>query len=273
MEKRIIPLKNTAPKFLVLAGDGINCERETAAAFIHAGGAAEIVHINRLLGNPALLASFDGLALPGGFSFGDELGSGQLLGLKIRHALGDVFRDFVAAKKPVIGICNGFQVLVRLGLLPFPFEDRAAALAKNDHGQFMNRWAALDSVPDSICKWTAGLPAQFSLPVRHGEGRIVLKRGAEEEIYLKLRDAGQIPLRYAQDINGSYRRIAALCDPSGLVLGMMPHPEAFAFQATSADRAENPLAKGDGILLFENILRHITGAEQPQTEKETRHAG
>mgnify|MGYP003667423549 CR=1 FL=1 len=260
MEKIIIPLKNAQPKFLVLAGDGVNCERETAAAFLHAGGAAEIVHINQLLENPQQLESYDGLALPGGFSFGDELGSGQLLALKIRAQFGDAFRDFIAQKKPVIGICNGFQVLVRLGLLPFPDQPRAASLAVNNHGEFMNKWADLKTDSSSICLWTKDME-DISLPVRHKEGRVVLTPGAEQNVYKTLVKNGQIPLRYTADINGSYERIAALCDTSGLVLGMMPHPEAFVFQATNKQRHHNPLEKGAGLQLFENILRYLKGEE------------
>lgn len=267
MEKHIVPLRNAVPKFLVLAGDGVNCERETAAAFIHAGGAAEIVHINRLLENPQQLGNYDGLALPGGFSFGDELGSGQLLALKIRAKLGDTFRDFTAQKKPVIGICNGFQVLVRLGLLPFPDQPRAASLAVNNHGEFMNKWADLETDESSVCLWTKDM-ADFSLPVRHKEGRIVLTTGAEKDVYETLVKNGQIPLRYRHDINGSYERIAALCDPSGFVLGMMPHPEAFVFQATGRQRSANPLEKGMGLQLFENILRHLKGAEDSREEQQ-----
>ena len=263
------PLKNAVPKFLVLSGDGVNCERETAAAFIHAGGAADIVHINRLLDNPKMLNGYDGLALPGGFSFGDELGSGQLLALKIRAQLGDAFRNFTAQKKPVIGICNGFQVLVRLGLLPFPDQPRAAALAVNSHSTFMNKWADLQNDDSSVCLWTKG-SGDLSLPVRHKEGRIVLAPQREKEIYKTLVKNGQIPLRYREDINGSCERIAALCDPSGLILGMMPHPEAFVFQATNKQRHSDPLQKGAGLSLFENILRYLKGAES-SSEEQQRH--
>ena len=198
--------------------------------------------------------------MPGGFSFGDELGSGQLLALKIRAQLGDIFRDFTARKKPVIGICNGFQVLVRLGLLPFPDAPRAASLAVNSHGEFMNKWADLKTDSSSVCLWTKDME-DISLPVRHKEGRIVLTPGAEKDVYKMLVKNGQIPLRYAADINGSYERIAAICDPSGLILGMMPHPEAFVFQATGKQRHHNPLEKGAGLQLFENILRYLKGAE------------
>lgn len=261
MEKRIIPLKTAQPKFLVLAGDGINCERETARAFTLSGGSADIHHINALLDTPKTLLEYDGLAIPGGFSFGDELGSGQLLSLKIQHQMSDIFRQFVDLGRPIIGICNGFQVLVRLGLLPSPYETRCATLTTNDHGYFMNTWANLNVDTTSVCKWTHGLPPVIELPIRHKEGRIVFKQGAENDIFENLKSKGQIPFQYQNDVNGSYQNIAALCDPSGLILGMMPHPEAFVSQATYKNHHDAPLEKGDGLFLFENIMRYLNGTE------------
>jgi len=275
MEKRVISINTSQPKFLVLAGDGINCERETARAFELANGAADICHVNALLEAPKMLSAYDGLAIPGGFSFGDELGSGQLLALKIQHQLSDVFHDFVEQKKPIIGICNGFQVLVRLGLLPHPFQERIVTLTTNDHGQFMNKWAKLETDEDSVCKWTQGLPAKIDLPVRHKEGRIILKPGEEDGIYLELKNNGQIPFHYDEDINGSYNKIAALCDPTGLILGMMPHPEAFVSQATYKSHHNNPQECGDGLFLFDNIIAYLTGNEKTTThsnEGTQRHA-
>lgn len=249
------------PLFIVVSGDGINCERETARAFELTGGSAKIVHINDLLATPEMLRTADGLAIPGGFSFGDELGSGQIMALKIRHKLGDAFFDFVAAKKPVIGICNGFQVLVKLGLLPFPeLPERVVALAANESGRFMNRWAGLEVNTKSVCQWTAGLEKpHIELPIRHGEGRIVFKAGMEEVLYQRLLTAGQIPLTYTDDVNGSYGRIAALTDPSGMVLGLMPHPEAFM----SGETYKNTQTRtdGDGALIFKNIIRILQGKE------------
>lgn len=245
----------SAPKFLVITGDGINCERETAKALQLAGGSAEIRHINDVAETPAQLAGFDGLAVPGGFSFGDELGSGQIMALKIRHKLGDAFFKFVAAKKPVIGICNGFQVLVKLGLLPYPETlERAIALAPNLQGGFIDRWVTLEA-PVSVCKWTQGL-ATFDLPIRHGEGRIVF---ADEKLYDTLKKQGQIALAYRDDVNGSYGKIAGLCDASGLVFGLMPHPEAFVYQATQRIPQREVTAPGAGLKLFQNIINHITG--------------
>lgn len=241
------------PLFIILSGDGINCERETARAIELSGGSAKVVHVNDLLAAPETLKSCDGLAVPGGFSFGDELGSGQIMALKIRHGLGDAFFDMVRRKKPVIGICNGFQVLVKLGLLPYPeAKERAVALAANEHGSFLDRWVEMD-VQDSVCLWTQGLPKKrIRLPMRHGEGRIVFRDAA---LYDQLLRERLIPLTYTEDVNGSHGRIAALTDPSGAVLGLMPHPEAYVYQATAAAPRRDILATGDGALIFDNIMK------------------
>lgn len=251
------------PSFLVLTGDGINCERETARALDLAGAAARIMHINDVLDDPAGLSAFDGFAIPGGFSFGDELGSGQIMALKIRYRLGDAFFSLVEKKKPIIGICNGFQVLVKLGLLPFPREqERVLALAANDHGRFINRWAGLQVDRDSVCLWTKGLSSAYlELPIRHGEGRIVFRPGEEEHLYGMLVRQKQIPLTYAEDVNGSYGKIAGLTDPSGVVLGMMPHPEAFVSKATFRAAQRDTFGRGDGLLIFENIVRLLEGKD------------
>ncbi len=253
------------PAFLVLSGDGINCERETAAALRDAGANAEILHINDLAAKPDTLARFDGMAIPGGFSFGDELGSGQILALKIRHALGDAFFDFVAAQKPIIGICNGFQVLVKLGLLPYPAtQKRVMALAPNLQGGFIDRWVTLQPAQNSICKWTEGMEA-FDLPIRHGEGRVVF---GDDAVYDELKENGQIALTYREDVNGSHQHIAGLCDPSGLIFGLMPHPEAFVYQATNFAPQRDFMAAGAGAQIFRNIVTYLT-----ETQKEKSYAG
>ncbi len=254
----------TQPSFLVLSGDGINCERETAAAFRVAGAKTDILHINDLATAPETLMQYDGMAIPGGFSFGDELGSGQILALKIRHAIGPAFFDFIAAGKPIIGICNGFQVLVKLGLLPYPeTQKRVVALAPNAQGGFTDRWVRLEPVKNSVCKWTEGMDA-FDLPIRHGEGRIVF---SDDAIYPELLENGQIALAYGEDVNGSHQRIAGLCDPSGLVFGLMPHPEAFAYQATNPSPQRDFMAAGAGAKIFKNIVTRLT-----ETQKEKIYA-
>jgi phosphoribosylformylglycinamidine (FGAM) synthase-like amidotransferase family enzyme len=251
MEERVLNMKK--PLFIIIAGDGINCERETARAVELSGGAAKIVHINDLAAAPETLDAADGLAVPGGFSFGDELGSGQIMALKIRHKLGDAFFRLVRDRKPVIGICNGFQVLVKLGLLPYPEQEgRVLALAANEQGSFLDRWVEMD-VKESVCLWTQGLAKnKIRLPMRHGEGRIVF---GDVKTYDALLKAGQIPLVYTEDVNGSHGRIAALTDPTGAVLGLMPHPEAFMFCATDAAPRQDFTAKGDGAMIFDNIMK------------------
>lgn len=250
------------PLFIVMAGDGINCERETAFALEFAGAEAKIVHVNDLISTPEALASADGFAVPGGFSFGDELGSGQILALKIKHTLGERFFKLIEGKKPVIGICNGFQVLVKLGLLPYPGqEERILSLAPNVQGGFLNRWVNLEVDQQSVCLWTQGLEKELiQLPIRHGEGRIAFKQGEEKKHYDALLQQGLIPLTYTEDVNGSYGRIAALTDPSGMVLGLMPHPEAFIFKETYRN-PDAKMEKGDGALIFENIMRIMKGEE------------
>jgi phosphoribosylformylglycinamidine synthase len=198
------------------------------------------------------------MAIPGGFSFGDELGSGQILALKIRHGLGQEFLKFIDDKKPIIGICNGFQVLVKLGALPSPHKERSMSLAQNASGHFQNFWAKLNVNKKSVCKWTQGIEQDFiELPIRHGEGRVVFTKGMEESIYSDLVSKGQIPFTYEEYINGSYKKIAGVCDETGLILGMMPHPEAFIYQTTYKNKADNVFEKGQGVMLFENIVRYL----------------
>ena len=241
--------------FLVLTGDGINCERETAWAFEQAGGHACIVHINDLLKRPDMIHEYAGMAFPGGFSFGDDLGSGQILAIKLRHQMGEHLKTFIQKGSPIIGICNGFQVLTKLGLLPDITKERYMALAPNIHGRFLDRFVSMERVENAVCKWTKGL-TNLELPVRHGEGRVVFSRGKEEDIYSDLRRNGQIALRYKEDINGSYERIAGVTDKTGLILGLMPHPEAFLYRETYYQRqlTSQLMEIGDGLRIFTNII-------------------
>ena len=246
------------PHFLVLAGDGINCERETALAFQQSNAKASIVHINDIIDNPSFLKKFDGMALPGGFSFGDELGGGKILALKIKHGLGQEFLRFEEDKKPIIGICNGFQVLVKLGLLPWPSTERVMALTYNESGTFVDQWTELIVEKETVCKWTILIEApKIELPSRHGEGRIVFKHDREDTIYRKLKKNGQIPFTYRENINGSLHDIAGICDPTGMILGMMPHPEAYLFEATGRLKKSDPFAKGAGQLVFDSMMQYL----------------
>ncbi|MCO5141792.1 MAG: phosphoribosylformylglycinamidine synthase subunit PurQ [Oligoflexia bacterium] len=250
------------PKILVLAGDGINCERETAQAFQLAKGEPKIIHINDLLENPSQMENFQILALPGGFSFGDDLGSGQILALKMAKILAEDLRKFVDQKKPIIGICNGFQALTKLGLLPNPFSARQVSLARNTNGAFIDRWVDLEVEETSQCIWTKSLKvdnAKLALPIRHGEGRLVFVRGEEESIHRDLTAKGQVVLRYTHDVNGSYGRIAGICDPSGLIFGLMPHPEAAISTLLYPTKATKQGAIDDGLGLkfFHDAIKFV----------------
>ena len=167
----------------VLYGFGINCDHETKAVFELVGATAERVHVNELVNGSVDLAGYDIMAVPGGFSFGDHLGSGRLLGNRLRFTLRDSLKAFVEAKKPIIGICNGFQVLVKTGLLPGPdghepdFIQRAS-LTLNDSGRYEDRWVTLEFDPDSPCIWTKGM-VRMECPVRHGEGKFVMPHEAD----------------------------------------------------------------------------------------------
>jgi len=163
------------PRVAVISGFGINCELETMAVFEMAGASADRIHVNRLVGGEVSLEDYQIMAVPGGFSFGDHLGSGRLLGNRLRFGLREQVLEFVRAGKPVIGICNGFQVLIKMGLLPGDDEvslTQTASLALNDSGHYEDRWVTLEFDSNSPCIWTKGME-RIRVPVRHGEGKFV----------------------------------------------------------------------------------------------------
>ena len=245
-------------KVIVLTGDGINCEEETALAFREQGARATIVHIYDLIHSPNLLKEAHILAMPGGFSFGDEIGSGQILALKLKYSLGAELKKFIDSGKLVIGICNGFQALVRLGLLPKPFTERKMSLTHNRQGYFINRWVDL-KVPASKCVWTNNLFNQtITLPIRHGEGKIVFAGDliAQESHYETLINNQQIALTYVDDVNGSYQKIAGVCDPSGRIFGLMPHPEAATIEWLNPAGSQKSSAAGIGASFFESGINY-----------------
>lgn len=247
------------PFALILCGDGINCERETAAAFDLVGFNSKIVHINDLVKRQSYFKDVQVLAFPGGFSFGDELGSGKLLALKLKYQLQDYLNDAFNKDTLAIGICNGFQALVSLGFLPGnENQSKLASLAYNldeNHARkpFLNRWITLNS-GNSNCIWTKGIK-EISLPVRHGEGRLVFKD--EEKTFELLNSNNQIPFYYEENINGSYKNIAGLSDGSGKLFGLMPHPEAAMFAHLSPSGEPGDKNHGDGYTIFKNSFNYF----------------
>ncbi len=227
------------PRVLILRTAGTNCDAELAHAFRLAGAEPVTLHLNTLIADPGKLEDFDLIGFPGGFSYGDDIAAGRILANRLKHHLYDALLAAVDRGVPMIGICNGFQVLVKLGLLPDPHGDtpenpggpsgggqQVATLADNTSGRFIDRWVDV-SVPDETrCVWTRGDDAvlpDHSLPIAHGEGRFI----ADDAVLDRLENNGQVALRYTEDVNGSARNIAGVCDPTGLVFGLMPHPERF----------------------------------------------
>ncbi len=224
-------------KVLVLAGYGLNCDHETAYAFELAGASAHRVHINSLIDGSVALAEYQIMAFVGGFSWGDDHGAGVVQAVRMKTKIGDKLIDFIANRKIVIGICNGFQTLVNLGLLPGidgDYQARTVALTANDCGNFRDQWVTLKVNPDSPCIFTQGMDA-LELPVRHGEGKFY----CETSVLDKLIHRNQVVIQYARadgkpahrffpfNPNGSVYDIAGICDPTGRVFGLMPHPEAY----------------------------------------------
>jgi len=250
---------------LVLTGFGINCDRETAYAFEQAGAEAIRMHLNDLVDHAALLERFHVLAIPGGFSFGDDVASGKILANRLRNQLGPALREFVEAGKLAVGICNGFQVMVKMGLLPFDtgqFEQRVT-LTHNDSGRFEDRWVHLATEAGTPCVWLEGLD-RFESPVRHGEGKFVARDSA---LLAALEAGGQVALRYAAadggtaggaypaNPNGSEGDVAGICDPTGRLFGLMPHPEAFLCRTNHPRWTREPVAEPTpGTRMFQNAV-------------------
>ena len=246
---------------LILRTAGTNCEAELAFAFKQAGATTQTIHLSRLIEEPTLLERFDIVGFPGGFSYGDDIAAGRILANRLRHRLLGPLQDAVRRGVPMIGICNGFQVLVKLGLLPDPqLARQTVTLGDNASGRFICKWVGMKADTGSRCVWTRGL-GDFELPMAHGEGRFT----APAEVIQGLKDRGQIALRYDtigthENPNGSDDAIAGICDPTGLVFGLMPHPERFTVPTQHPQWTRMPKGFADqtmpGLRFFQNAVEH-----------------
>lgn len=268
-----------APRILILRGPGTNCDQETAFAFETAGGRPESLHLNRLIENPALAADFQILAIPGGFSYGDDISAGRIFGNQMRHHLRDCLEEFKAAGKLIIGICNGFQILIKSGvLLPDRADEPIATLTLNESGKFEDRWVNL-KVASEKCVFLRGIDRMY-LPIAHAEGKFVAR---DKEMLARMDAAGQLVLRYtsapdagnaperrntAESVpysaldscpypanpNGAQLHVAGLCDDTGRVFGLMPHPERHIDPTHHPRWTREERERGDGLAVFENAI-------------------
>ncbi len=253
-------------KVIVIRTAGTNCNEETAFAFSRLGAHVEQVHINALISGTPPLKDYHILALPGGFSYGDDIGSGRILANELRLKLTEDIRQFIRDGKLIIGICNGFQVLAKAGILPgLGWKiGQEATLFYNDSAKFEARWVHLKVT--GRCVWTKGMAGQIYLPVAHGEGKFIPR---EKKVLDALASNGQIVLRYCapdgrnpsypDNPNGSADDIAGICDTTGRVFGLMPHPERhFLFeQHPYWTRLTNKSEFGDGAKIFENGINYV----------------
>jgi phosphoribosylformylglycinamidine synthase I len=275
----------SAPRVCVLRAPGTNCDVETATAFELAGATAERIHLFRLLENPAQLSDFQILCVPGGFSYGDDLGAGVIFSRQLRGQLNDAMREFLQKDKLVLGICNGFQTILKAGLVmrrgiddseESPLE-KQLTLTWNQNGRYTDRWVRL-KVTSSKSVFLQGMD-EFDVPMAHAEGRIAVE---DESVLTSLRSDKAIALCYwspkatelaavsgdptnigilpePENPNGSLANIAGLSDSTGRVLGLMPHPERFLFatQHPQWTRMERR-GEGDGIQVFRNAVRYFS---------------
>ncbi|MCK4913857.1 MAG: phosphoribosylformylglycinamidine synthase I [Planctomycetes bacterium] len=257
-------------KVLILRAAGINCDLETQHAFELAGAKAERIHINKIIENKQLLEQFQILAFPGGFSYGDDVAAGKILANQIVHHLYEPLQKFIESGKLVLGICNGFQVLVKAGLLPGTTSNEQQAtsneitITNNDSGKFEDRWVYLAPQTDKCVFIEPG--KQIYLPIAHGEGKVVTKDDAtleklktENHIAFKYVDENSNECDYPANPNGSVESIAGLTDSTGRVLGLMPHPERFVrlTQHPRWSRCKSKDKTADGMGIFHNAVRFV----------------
>ena len=268
-----------ASRALVIRAAGINCDEEMARGFRMAGADVDLLHVRTIASDPGMLDRYGVIGFPGGFSYGDDVASGRVLALLVREKLYPALRQAARRGVPMLGICNGFQVLTQAGLLPGPAgpagkldakleagiewpetpKAPTVALCDNQLGRYADRWVRLKVNPNSPCVWTRDLEhdptGTFALPVGHGEGRLF----AAPAVVDALKASGQAPLTYIDNFNGSAGAIAGVCDPTGRIFGLMPHPDRFLHWTrhphyTRLDKAAIAGEPAPGLRLFINAV-------------------
>jgi len=270
------------PRVIVLRTAGTNCDRETAFAFESAGAEADLVHVNEVTRRARSLQGYQILVLPGGFTYGDDIASGKILANELKFKIESELQAFIKAGKLIIGICNGFQILVKAGLLPNlsgDFQTIESTLTLNDSDKFEDRWVYLKQVTcgqslvtghkslatSHKCVWTKGIHGVIELPVAHGEGKFIPR---DKDILKKLKNEGLIVFEYVDGEgrragyphcpNGSVENIAGICDPTGRIFGLMPHPERHIspYQHPRWTRSKQRRT-GDGFIIFKNGVEYV----------------
>jgi phosphoribosylformylglycinamidine synthase I len=251
-------------KTLMLRAPGTNCDFETQVAFEQAGAEVDSSLVTELFQGEKRLADYQILVIPGGFTYGDDISAGKIMANEIRLRLGEDIRRFVDDGGLILGICNGFQVLVKAGILPRETDGniQSLTLTSNDSGKFECRWVYLQVNEASPCVFTRGICSLY-IPVNHGEGKIVAEPGVLDRLNVVLYyadGAGNIQAGYPHNPNGSMRNIAGVCDSSGRIFALMPHPERF-IRWTQHPRwtRETPRNYGDGLQIFLNAVAWVKG--------------
>jgi phosphoribosylformylglycinamidine synthase len=264
-------------RVLVLRTAGTNCNVETAFAFEQSGASVDEVHLEKLFSGKVRMSDYHIMALPGGFSYGDDIASGRIFANEMRLRLGRDIEQFIRDRKLIIGICNGFQILVKAGILPGPFtpeagEHQTVTLTNNDSGKFEDRWTHLKVEGKSV--WTEGLGSVIYIPVAHGEGKFI---PSSDDVMAALKGNGQVALRYVhadgkpacgaypENPNGAIDDVAGVTDATGRILGLMPHPERhflftqhpFWTRLAKSPQGTRKSKFGDGAKVFENGVNYV----------------
>jgi phosphoribosylformylglycinamidine synthase I len=244
-------------KTLILRAPGTNCDGETTFAFERAGAVVDSSHVNQLVRRERLIADYQILVFPGGFTYGDDISAGKILANELKLKLGGDIRKFVEGGGLILGICNGFQVLVKAGILPPSEDGQQLTLAGNDSNRFECRWVHLKINQQSPCIFTKGIEAMY-LPIAHGEGKIMAEKQTLEKLNVVARYAdaqGDIKAGYPCNPNGSADGIAGICDSTGRIFALMPHPERFIrWSQHPRWTREKPRQHGDGLAIFLNAV-------------------